>query len=36
MVGRHKWRILLNAAFWSRKKWKGPEYFRAFPKIYCK
>jgi hypothetical protein len=27
---------LAITAFWSLKKWKGPEIFRAFPKIYCK
>jgi hypothetical protein len=35
MVGCQKWRILPIAAFWSLKKGKGPDIFRAFPKIYC-
>jgi len=35
MVGCLKWRVLVLSAFRGLKKWKGPEIFRAFPKIYC-
>jgi hypothetical protein len=34
--GHHNEWILAKAAFRGLKKWKGPEIFRAFPKIYCK